>query len=136
MPAAYPLQIVTPEGPSFDGSVQSLRLPGIDGQFGVLARHAPMIAGVQSGMLDMVLENGQHEVMAIGDGFFEVSGGKATVLTDFTNAAGEIDVSRAEAARDRARKRLEDRANPEIDVARAEAALQRALMRIKVAAIR
>jgi F-type H+-transporting ATPase subunit epsilon len=68
----------------------------------------------------------------VGDGFVEVLDNKVKVLVDFAEFAEEIDLKRAEAARDRAKERLEQRKKDGMDVARAEAALRRALVRLKL----
>jgi F-type H+-transporting ATPase subunit epsilon len=128
----FPFKIVSPDGIVFNGTVRSLRLPGLDGEFGVLARHAPMLAGVQAGVMQVEEENGARVLEAVGDGFLEVDREGVTLLSDFTNRPEDVDVSRAQAALERAQERLRER-GPELDVDRAEAALRRAVARLKVA---
>jgi F-type H+-transporting ATPase subunit epsilon len=126
---AYPLRIVTPERTLFTGEVDSLRAPGSEGSFGVLENHAPMVASLTTGPLEFS-ENGRRQQLATSGGFVEVSGDGVTVLAETCEFGGDIDVSRAEAARDRARARLGETGH---DRARAEAALQRSLNRLRVA---
>ncbi len=129
---AYALEIITPEGPAFRGLVRKLRLPGMDGSFGILARHAPLIGALGVGLLKMELEDGKTRTFAIGEGFAEVHEKGARILTDFANEPGDIDVERARAAEQRARERLKQRRDSNVDFARAEAALRRAILRLKV----
>ncbi len=103
----------------------------MEGELGVLPRHAPLLTMVQPGVMRIV--KGADEVeMAITGGFIEVRGNRVTVLADAAERADEIDAVRAEEARRRAQRRLEERAT-EIDLSRAEASLARALIRLKLA---
>jgi F-type H+-transporting ATPase subunit epsilon len=86
---------------------------------------------IQPGVLRIVKGNDEVE-MAITGGFIEVRQNRVTILADAAERAEEIDTVRAEEARRRAQRRLEERASEE-DLARAEASLARALARIKVA---
>ncbi len=131
MPANFQLRIVTPEKVLFAGEVASIKAPGSEGSFGVLAKHAPMVAALCTGEFDYV-ENGARHHLATSGGFVEVSAEGVTVLAETAEFGQKIDVSRAEAARDRARQRLGD---PEYDRLRAQASLERALNRMRVAHI-
>lgn len=105
--------------------------PGAEGYFGVLSRHAPMVAELRVGELDLVDEHGQRRVFAVAGGILEVQRDGVIVLADAVEAAQDIDVARATAARSRAEERLRSRAS-DVDPARAQAALQRALNRLRV----
>ena len=130
--AAYQLEIVTPSGTVYSGSVESLQAPGSLGSFGVLARHARMISGMATGRLAFTEEGaGEARAMACSGGFVEVLGDRVTVLAETAEFGEEVDLARAEAARDRARRRLAREGV--VDRARAEAALARALVRIRIA---
>ena len=133
MPADFPLRIVTPSRVLYTGEVASLRAPGSEGSFGVLARHAPMVATLDTGGMAFV-EAGKRRQLATSGGFVEVSQDGVTVLAETAEFGDDIDVARAEAARDRARERLRDRGS--CDTERAEASLRRALNRLHVAAAR
>jgi F-type H+-transporting ATPase subunit epsilon len=128
----FELEIVTPERTVYEGTVESLRAPGSNGGFGVLARHHPMLAALTFGQI-LVREPGQRDPvrMATSGGFVEVQRSRVTVLAETAEPAGEIDVARAEAARERARERLGRRQDPDVDAARAEAALARAINRLR-----
>ncbi|MEW6751737.1 MAG: F0F1 ATP synthase subunit epsilon [Candidatus Latescibacterota bacterium] len=129
--STFHLEIVTPERTAFAGSVQSLRAPGSEGDFGVLRGHARMIAALRVGPLHFLQEDGQRRRLAVGNGVAQVRGDGVAVLVDSAEFAEEIDVARASAARDRARQRLQQRDG--VDVPRAQAALARSLTRLAVA---
>lgn len=128
----FEFEIVTPEKRVYAGTVRSLRAPGSEGSFGVLPRHAPLLAALEIGSLSFVDEEGRTHLAAISGGFAEVEGKRVVVLAESAELAEAIDVERAAAARDRALKRLSSKA-PDLDVERARLALMRALNRLKVA---
>ena len=131
MADAFRLQIVTPERTVYSEQVTSVIAPGVDGYFGVLANHAPMLAEVGIGRLVADRAGGGQDVLAVAGGFLEVRGDTTTVLADSAERQTDIDVQRAEAAAARARERLADR-SAGTDVDRAEAAMLRALNRVRV----
>lgn len=128
-------RIITPEGTVFDGEVLSLRLPGHDGEFGVLARHAPLLSALSMGSAVYETPDGLAHQFLVGEGFAEVGKRGVDVLVDFAEKPGEIDVGRAEKALQRARERLEAGkvATTDVDYLRAESAMRRALVRLKLA---
>ena len=131
--ASYVLDIVTPSGSIFSGPVERMQAPGSQGSFGVLSRHAPMIAALTIGSLRFAEAGGSGDrALACSGGFVEVLGDRVTVLAESAEFGEEIDLARAAAARDRASQRLQQRENT--DLARAEAGLARALNRIRIAA--
>ena len=95
-------------------------------------RHAAIVTGLDVGELSIDDGNGNTEVLFIGGGFLEVGGNKAVVLAKSAERREDIDVERAERAKQRAEERLAARAE-DLDVARAELALKRAVQRIKIA---
>lgn len=134
MPAAsYEVRVVTPERTAFAGNVHSLVAPGIEGYLGVLPHHAPMVVELGPGELALEEENGRRRLFAVSGGYLRVAPGEVSVVAEAAEEADRIDVARAEAARERAQRRLQRR-DGEVDVTRAQAALHRALNRLKVAA--
>ena len=105
--ATFPLELVTPERILFSEEVQAVRAPGINGSFGVLARHAPMLTELTTGLIKLTLANGFDAYIATGGGFMEVSRNKVIILADSAELSEEIDVDKARAAAERARKLLE-----------------------------
>lgn len=129
--ATFELEIVTPEKTLYSGTVEHVRAPGIDGGFGVLSGHHPMVSALGIGQLRF-RQNGVEKLAAVNGGFAEVLRDRMTVLAETAELAESIDRGRAEAARDRAKERLRSRRSPEVDVERAEAALLRAINRLKL----
>jgi F-type H+-transporting ATPase subunit epsilon len=104
--ATFPLELVTPERLMFSEQVQAVRAPGIDGSFGVLAHHAPLLTELTTGMIKVTLSNGGEEFIATTGGFMQVSRDKVIILADTAELATEIDVERARLALERARQML------------------------------
>ncbi len=124
-------EIITGERVVYAADVESVTLPGVEGELTVLPRHAPLLTMLKPGEL-VVRRGGEEVAMAVSGGFLEVMPDKVVVLADTAERAEEIDIARAEAARRRAEESLR-RAVTEEDLARARAALQRALVRLRVA---
>ena len=108
--------------------------PGIDGQLAVLPEHAAFMTMLSAGELILKRAGDEHPYAVTG-GFFEVLDDRVIVLADAAERAEEIDVQRAEQARERARLAIERRESSE-DLASAQAALQRALIRLRIAETR
>ncbi|MBT4098777.1 MAG: F0F1 ATP synthase subunit epsilon [Gemmatimonadetes bacterium] len=130
MAGSFSLRIVTPERTVFTGDTESLRAPGSEGSFGVLARHAPMVAALGVGSVEFQ-SGGDNRSMATSGGFVEVSSEGTTILAETAEFGDEINVERAQASRDRALERLQA---AETDRARAQASLSRAINRLSVGA--
>lgn len=135
MAATFNLQIVTPEREVFNGAIESVSLPGMEARFGVLSRHAPLIAALEPGAIEIVDSQAQRITMAIGGGFFQVANDQAMVLADSAELSTEIDAARAREAESRARERLAGQmgADFELQRDRAEASLKRARARQRIA---
>ncbi len=144
----FDFQVVSPNRVVLRERVTSLVVPGARGAVGFWAGHAPMLVSLSPGVVRFrSAEDGVagarapdvrtgpagagFRTLAVGGGFFEMSpDGGATLLADTAELPEEIDVARARAAYERARKRL-TRPTPSLDLTRAEIALQRALARLK-----
>ncbi len=129
---ALELVIITPEGTVYRGAADYVQVAAAPRPFGVLPRHAPLLAALQPGAL--VFEaRGQRQAVAVSGGLVEVRKGSVVVLADAAELAADIDVQRAEQAAHRARERLGPPVGRDVDVERAERALQRARNRLEVA---
>ena len=124
-------EIITGERVVYAADVESVTLPGIEGELTVLPKHAPLLTMLKPGEL-IVRREGEEVSMAVSGGFLEVMPDKVVVLADTAERAEEIDIARAEAARRRAEESLRQ-ATTEEEIARARVALQRALVRMRVA---
>ena len=129
---AFKLEIVTPKKVAFGADVTSFSAPGIVGGFQVLKNHAPLLSNIAVGEVKLVDLEGNELHFATSGGVVEVHDNKVIMLAETAERSDEIDVTRAEAARDRARKRLAEK-KAEIDIERARLALFRAMNRLKVA---
>jgi F-type H+-transporting ATPase subunit epsilon len=129
---SYKLEIVTPKKVVFSGDVLSFSAPGVLGGFQVLRSHAPLLSNISVGEVKVVDLEGKEFRYATSGGVVEVKENKVILLAETAERSDEIDVQRAEEARDRARKRLAKK-SAEIDMDRARLALFRAMNRLKVA---
>jgi len=126
------LEVVTPERTVLSDEAESVIVPGFDGYIGFMQNHAPLVAGLTVGIVQFGPEHGEKRRIAVSGGFVEVADNRVTILADTAELDNEIDVGRAQAARERAERRLREQSE-NIDRARAEAALQRALNRLRAA---
>ena len=99
----FSVSLVTPEGAAFEGEVEMLVVPGADGEIGVLARHAPLVALLKAGSTRVYKDRSTEDVLefATGPGFFKVEQDRALALVDDAVDARHVDDERA-------RKQLED----------------------------
>jgi F-type H+-transporting ATPase subunit epsilon len=132
MAELFDLEIITPEKIVFRGKISSVTCPGAEGRFQILRNHAPFISALEIGQLWFMDEEGKRRLYAISGGASHVLKNKVLILADTAESADDIDITRAESAKDRAQSRLRTK-EPECDVDRARLALYRALNRIKTA---
>jgi len=126
------LEIVTPTRRLEMGDVTYLRAPGLDGLFGVMPKHAKSVIALNIGVIDIV-HAGKREIFATSGGFAEIYPDHIMLLVESVERSEEINAKRAEAAAERARKRLSEKENNEVNLDRAAIALQKALNRLTVA---
>ncbi|HHD63548.1 MAG TPA: F0F1 ATP synthase subunit epsilon [Desulfobulbaceae bacterium] len=128
------LEVVTPSGPVISDDVDIVTAPGVGGEFGVLANHAPFLSTIKTGTLNFKKDN-QTKYLMVSGGFSEVSNNKITFLVESAEFGHDIDVDRAMRARERAERRISqaESQTEKINRVRAEAALQRSLARIRTA---
>ncbi|MBM3134016.1 MAG: F0F1 ATP synthase subunit epsilon [Chloroflexi bacterium] len=125
------LEIVTAERQIFAEDVDMVVAPGIEGELGILPHHAPLLTTLKPGEL-RIKKSGEEILLAVTGGFMEVLPDRVTILADAAERAEEIDLARAEAARQRAQERVAGHAT-ELDRTRAMAAMARATARLRVA---
>lgn len=127
---SFLLRIITPDRIFYENQVQMVEFNTTEGEIGVLPGHIPLTVIVKPGILDITEAEGD-KVAALHAGFAEILPEQVTILAEIIEWPEEIDVERAEAAKERAEERLRSR-TPETDLARAETALQRAVARIQI----
>lgn len=123
------LEMATPERGLPEMECSSVLVPGVDGFFLVLPGHAPLLSLLDIGVLEVETADGEKHPYFVNGGYVEVLGNKVVVLSQDISPGREIELNRAEEARNRATTRLKQRDG--VDVARAEHALRRALARIQ-----
>jgi len=131
MPETFQLEIVTPEKMVVRDQAEEMQIPGKNGYLGILPGHAPLISELAVGEISY-RNGGTTHHLAVAWGFAEVLPDKVTVLAETAERADEIDVKRAQEAKQRAEERLKS-GNTDVDYSRAEIALQRAESRLDVA---
>lgn len=99
------LEIVTPERKVVDAEVDSVNVPTLSGEVGIMAAHAPLISALKPGVLSYT-QKGNVERLAIATGFVEVSRDLVSVLTDFADPAGDIDVAAVRSEKEQAEREL------------------------------
>lgn len=134
MESALQLEIVTPDKVVVSQPVEYVGVPGVEGEFGVMAHHIPLLSALAIGELYFRADGKTTHVFVSG-GFAEVSDDKVTVLAESAELGENIDIARAQAAMQRAEARLQAQRD-EIDMYRAQLALHRATARISVASTR
>ncbi len=130
LPESIHLEVVTPEEKLVSEVVDEVVLPGSQGSLGVRPGHTPLLTALGIGEL-VYRRGGAKRYVAIAWGFAEVLPDRVSVLAEIAERAEGIDRERAARARDRAMKRLRERA-AETDFKRAQVALQKAIIRIQV----
>ncbi len=128
----FHLEIVTPEHLVYSDDIDVLTVPTVQGEISILAKHVPLVTMINPGEI-IIKKNNEIEYMAISGGFVQVIPNKVIILADAAERAEEIDLERAEQARERAQRLMEEKRGDKISHAEAMAAFQRALVRIKVA---
>jgi F-type H+-transporting ATPase subunit epsilon len=101
------VSLVTPDGAAFEGEAEMLIVPGADGEIGVLARHAPLVAMLKAGSTRVHIRRGQEvREFATGPGFFKVEQDRALALVDDAVEVDQIDPARARAQLEAAQAEL------------------------------
>lgn len=123
------LEIVTPEGTTYNGKVDSVTIPTVEGEITVLANHIPLIGVIRAGTL--VLKTGKEEqLIAVSRGMVEVTGTHVKVLTDTADRADMLQEEAIQKAKDAAEKLLAEKRHDAEGFAEATAILDRELARL------
>ena len=131
MANTFQLKIVTPSKLLVKDAAEEAQIPGVGGYLGILPGHAPLITELAVGVLTYKASGATH-ILSVAWGFMEVLPDKVTILAEAAERPQEIDVERAQKAKDRAEQRLKSN-DLQVDYTRAEDALQRADTRLNVA---
>lgn len=124
----FVIRIITPDRIFYEGEAEMVEFNTVEGEVGIYKNHIPMTMIIKPGIL--CITNGEEEkIAALHAGFVEVLPEKITILAEIIEWPDEINLERAEAAKERAEKRLREK-NPKTDMVRAEIALQKSIARI------
>ncbi len=126
----FKLKIITPERLFFEGEAHIVEFNTTEGEVGVYAHHIPMTCIIKPGILTIRMD-GEDKEAALHSGFVEILPDQITILAEVIEWPYEIDLSRAEAAMERAKERIAHKSS-KTDILRAETALMRAMARIAV----
>lgn len=132
MATPFTFEIVTPDKMLFESEeVTYVGFRSLSGNLGIKAKHQPLIAALDVAPLKIEFADGSTKQFAVVGGFLEMDGTRCTILATVAEPEDEIDHARAQAAKERAEKRIASK-SAEVDMQRANAALKRALLRLKV----
>lgn len=129
--ATLKLEIITPDAKIFEGDVENVYLPGAEGDMGVFPMHEPLISALNAGEVRYTFK-GKTEVLAIGEGFAEITGTSVGILTDGAVHEKDIDDKAAEVAVKRAEELLKSNTLEGEELEATQAALARSLAQINV----
>jgi F-type H+-transporting ATPase subunit epsilon len=127
----FTLDVVTLKRVVFSEPIESVVAPGTVGYFGILAGHTPFVSSLQVGVTKIMKPGGEKLNLFTSGGFLMTDGKKVILLAEAAERPEEIDIARAQKAKERAQKRLSER-SPDIDIDRARVALLRAITRLKL----
>ena len=126
----FNVKIVTPEAPVRSFETEQINIVTPNGEMGILSNHMPLVTMLNISIMTSIL-NGSREKYAIAGGVLFFKNNEATILSDAVEHEGDIDLARAEHAKQRAEERLRSK-DPEIDAKRAQIALLKALNLIDI----
>lgn len=130
--STFLLEIVTPERKAYAEEANMIVVKGVDGELGILPNHIPLVTPLKIAPITVKKQGSKDEFIAVNGGFMEVRKDKVVILAESAELPEQIDIQRAEAAKERAQQRLSGGKQDDIDFKRAELALQRAMNRIEV----
>ncbi|MFZ4452980.1 F0F1 ATP synthase subunit epsilon [Salibacterium aidingense] len=126
------VNVVTPDGAIYEGDVEMVSARSQSGELGILPGHVPLVAPLSVGAVRLKYES-RINLVSVSGGFIEVRPDSVTILAEAAENPSEIDVERAQRAKERAEDRLDRATQEDIDFKRAQLALKRASTRLDVA---
>ncbi|MDP4985448.1 F0F1 ATP synthase subunit epsilon, partial [Pseudoalteromonas tunicata] len=126
------LDVVSAEKTIFSGRVETLQVSGSEGELGIYPGHAPLLTALKPGMVRVVKQNGDEEMIYVAGGTLEVQPGNVTVLADIATRAEDLDEQTALDAKRRAEEHMAKADAGDFDYAEAAIELSRAIAQLKV----
>ncbi len=130
MAKTFHLEIIATDRIFFSGEVEHLVITAIDGLLGIMAGHEPLVTCLPTGELKYLV-NGEWKYAAISEGFIQVMPDSSIILAETCELPEEIDIKRAQEARERAEERLRQKQSIK-EYYETQAALNRAMNRLKI----
>lgn len=127
----FGLKIIASDRVFYEGRCKKLVLPAPDGEIGILPNHENMVIAITIGDARMQVNDNEWTDIAVGAGFAEVVNNRVTILVSTAERPDEIDVRRAEAAKERAQEQMRQKQST-TEYYRTQAALARAMNRLKI----
>ena len=129
---ALQLDVITPERRLLSEQADSVNVPGLGGELGILPGHTPLISALQTGVLSYA-QGATVRRLLVSGGFVEVNDDRVSVLADFAEFPEEVDAARARQGRDEAERRLGAFTGTPEELADVRAQLDRAATRLQLA---
>ncbi len=130
----FHLSIVTAEGPLYEGDIEMLVAPSVDGEVGILTNHHPLVTKLGPGGMRVVHADKTEQLLFVNGGYLEVLNNKATILADAAENIDAIEVEQAKAARQKAAEKLKHAAD-DVDREKLEQELRAEMIRERLAEI-
>ncbi|MEN5017512.1 F0F1 ATP synthase subunit epsilon [Erwinia sp. Eh17-17] len=131
MAMTFHLDVVSAELQMFSGLVQSIQVSGSEGELGIRPNHAPLLTAIKPGMVRIVKQHGEEEVIYLSGGVLEVQPGAVTVLADTAIRGSDLDEARALEAKRKAEEHMNS-SHGDVDFAMASAELAKAIAKLRV----
>ena len=128
--ATLKLEIVTPDAVTYSEDVEMVTIPAVEGEMGIFPQHVPLVTQIVAGEI-VARKGGRDHLLAVGEGFVEITGERVAIMTDMAISVENIDEAKAEEARKRAEARLSEKLGDE-EAAMVSAALAHSLAQLKV----
>lgn len=125
------LDVVSAEDKLFSGLVESIRVTGLEGELGIRYGHAPLLTPIKPGMIRIVKQHGEPEVIYLSGGILEVQPNLVTVLADTAIRGQDLDRAKSEKAKQSAQERVNN-PHSDVDYAQAHSELMKAIAQLRV----
>ncbi|CEO37683.1 F0F1 ATP synthase subunit epsilon [Photobacterium kishitanii] len=127
----FHLDVVSAEKRLFSGRAESIQVTGSEGELGIHAGHTPLLSAITPGMVRIIKQGGEEDVIYISGGMLEVQPGIVTVLADTAIRGIDLDTAKAEEAKRQAEERIHNQ-HGDIDFAQAASDLAKAIAQLRV----
>ncbi|MDP5255665.1 MULTISPECIES: F0F1 ATP synthase subunit epsilon [unclassified Vibrio] len=127
----FHLDVVSAEKKLFSGLVKTFQVTGTEGELGIYHGHTPLLTAIKPGMVRIVKQDGQDEILYVSGGIVEVQPSTSTVLADTAIRGEDLDAAKAEEAKRRAEEKIQNQSG-DMDFAQAASELAKAIAQLRV----